>query len=92
MGSISPLDGVGPEQLNIKKLRDRVNDNEIRELIIATNPTVKGEATALFLQQEFANYIASITRLACGIRAGGDLEYVDDVTMTEAFFGRNKYS
>ena len=92
MGSISPLDGIGPEQLNIKKLRERVNDNEIRELIIATNPTVKGEATALFLQQEFADYIASITRLACGIPAGGDLEYVDDVTMTEAFFGRNKYS
>ena len=92
MGSISPLDGIGPEQLNIKKLRERINDNEIRELIIATNPTVKGEATALFLQQEFADRINSITRLACGIPAGGDLEYVDDVTMTEAFFGRNKFS
>ena len=92
MGSISPLDGIGPEQLNIKKLRERVNDNEIRELIIATNPTVKGEATALFVQQEVADRINSITRLACGIPAGGDLEYVDDVTMTEAFFGRNKFS
>tara|TARA_Y100001970_G_scaffold281858_1_gene393531 strand:+ start:2896 stop:3498 length:603 start_codon:yes stop_codon:yes gene_type:complete len=92
MGAISPLDGIGPEQLNIKKLRKRIEDNEIRELIIATNPTVKGEATALFLQQEFAEQIISITRLACGIPAGGDLEYVDDITMTEAFFGRNKFS
>ena len=91
MGAISPLDGIGPEQLNIFNLRKRAEESKIKELIIATNPTVKGEATALFLQQEFANYIASITRLACGIPAGGDLEYVDDVTMSEAFFGRNKF-
>ncbi len=89
-GAISPLDGIGPEQLNIKKLRERIENGEIRELIIATNPTVKGEATALFLHQEFSRKISIITRLACGIPAGGDLEYVDDVTMTEAFFGRNK--
>ena len=82
LGAISPLDGVGPEQLNINKLRKRVEENEIKALIIATNPTVKGEATALFLQQEFVGKISNITRLACGIPAGGDLEYVDDVTMT----------
>jgi len=91
MGAISPLDGIGPEQLNINKLRERVRNSGIRELIIATNPTVKGEATALFLKQEFSDDIPMITRLACGIPAGGDLEYVDDVTMTEAFFGRNKF-
>jgi len=91
MGAISPLEGVGPEQLNINKLRKRIRENEIKELIIATNPTVKGEATALFLQQEFVGKISNITRLACGIPAGGDLEYVDDVTMTEAFFGRHKF-
>jgi len=91
LGAISPLDGVGPEQLNINKLRKRVEENEIKELIIATNPTVKGEATALFLQQEFVGKISNITRLACGIPAGGDLEYVDDVTMTEAFYGRHKF-
>ena len=91
MGSISPLEGIGPEQLNITKLRRRIKDSGIKELIIATNPTVKGEATALFLQQEFSEKIPTITRLACGIPAGGDLEYVDDVTMTEAFFGRNKF-
>jgi len=90
MGAISPLDGIGPEQLNIKNLRKRVEESAIKELIIATNPTVKGEATALFLQQEFSGKISTITRLACGIPAGGDLEYVDDVTLMEAFSGRHE--
>ena len=91
MGAISPLDGIGPEQLNIKILRKRVEESAIKEMIIATNPTVKGEATALFLQQEFSSEITTITRLACGIPAGGDLEYVDDVTLMEAFSGRHKF-
>ena len=90
-GAISPLDGIGPEQLNIQNLRKRVEGSAIKELIIATNPTVKGEATALFLQQEFSGKISTITRLACGIPAGGDLEYVDDVTLMEAFSGRRKF-
>ena len=90
MGAISPLDGIGPEQLNIRNLRNRIEKSAIKELIIATNPTVKGEATALYLQQEFAGKIPTITRLACGIPAGGDLEYVDDVTLIEAFSGRHK--
>ena len=90
MGSISPLDGIGPEQLNLKILRTRIENNQISELILATNPTVKGEATALYLQQEFAEKVSEITRLACGIPAGGDLEYVDDVTLMEAFSGRHK--
>ena len=91
MGAISPLDGIGPEQLNIKNLRKRAENSAIKELIIATNPTVKGEATALFLQQEFSGKISTITRLACGIPAGGDLEYVDDVTLMEASSGRHKF-
>ena len=89
MGAISPLDGIGPQQLNLAKLRSRINENQINELILATNPTVKGEATALFLQQEFSSKIPNITRLACGIPAGGDLEYVDDITLMEAFSGRH---
>ena len=89
MGAISPLDGIGPEQLNLKNLRKRIEKNNISELILATNPTVKGEATALFLRQEFAGKISKISRLACGIPAGGDLEYVDDVTLMEAFSGRH---
>ena len=91
MGAISPLDGIGPEQLNLKKLRNRIADSKIKEMILATNPTVKGEATALFLQQEFSGEISKITRLACGIPAGGDLEYVDDVTLMEAFSGRHTF-
>ena len=91
MGAISPLEGIGPEQLNINNLRKRVGENNIKELIIATNQTVKGEATALFLQQEFSEKIPLISRLACGIPAGGDLEYVDDYTLMEAFSGRNKF-
>ena len=67
-----------------------MEESAITELIIATNPTVKGEATALFLQQEFSKKISTITRLACGIPAGGDLEYVDDVTLMEAFSGRHE--
>ena len=89
MGAISPLDGIGPQQLNLAKLRNRINENQINELILATNTTVKGEATALFLQQEFSSKIPNITRLACGIPAGGDLEYVDDITLMEAFSGRH---
>lgn len=91
MGAISPLDGIGPDQLNLKKLRKRLEESEINELIIATNPTVKGEATALFLQHEFSDKIPTITRLACGIPAGGDLEFVDDITLMEAFSGRKKF-
>ena len=91
MGAISPLDGIGPEQLNVKNLRKRVGESAIKEMIISTNPTVKGEATALFLQQEFSREIKTITRLACGIPAGGDLEYVDDITLMEAFSGRHKF-
>ncbi|RZO46944.1 MAG: recombination protein RecR [Proteobacteria bacterium] len=91
MGAISPMDGIGPEQLNIVNLRKRAKESEIKELIIATNPTVKGEATALFLKQEFYGKISTITRLACGIPAGADLEYVDDVTLIEAFSGRHKF-
>ena len=67
-----------------------MEESAIKEMIIATNPTVKGEATALFLQQEFSGKISTITRLACGIPAGGDLEYVDDVTLMEAFSGRHE--
>ena len=92
MGAISPLDGIGPQQLNLANLHSRINENQISELILATNPTVKGEATALFLQQEFSSTIPNITRLACGIPAGGDLEYVDDITLMEAFSGRHTIS
>ncbi len=90
-GAVSPLDGIGPEQLTVPQLRERICRENIDELILATNPTVQGEATAMFLQHEFEHQVTRITRLARGLPAGGDLEYVDDVTLSEAFSGRQPF-
>ena len=90
-GAVSPLDGIGPEQLTVPQLRERIRRENIDELILATNPTVQGEATAMFLQHEFEHQVSRITRLARGLPAGGDLEYVDDVTISEAFSGRQPF-
>ncbi len=90
-GAVSPLDGIGPEQLTVPQLRERIRRENIDELILATNPTVQGEATAMFLQHEFEHQVSRITRLARGLPAGGDLEYVDDVTLSEAFSGRQPF-
>ncbi len=90
-GAVSPLDGIGPEQLTLAQLRIRIQKEDIQELILATNPTVQGEATAMFLLQEFTGKVPRITRLARGLPAGGDLEYVDDVTLIEAFSGRHSF-
>ena len=90
-GAVSPLDGIGPEQLTVPQLRERIRRENIDELILATNPTVQGEATAMFLQHEFEQQVSRITRLARGLPAGGDLEYVDDVTLSEAFSGRQPF-
>ncbi|MBF0277519.1 MAG: recombination protein RecR [SAR324 cluster bacterium] len=91
MGAISPLEGIGPDQLKFSELLRRLEKDETKELILATHPTVKGEATSLFLQQALAEKGLKITRLARGIPAGGDLEYVDDVTLIEAFSGRQLF-
>ncbi|MBF0352288.1 MAG: recombination protein RecR [SAR324 cluster bacterium] len=91
MGAISPLDGVGPDQLRIRQLHDRIETGNVQELIIATNPTVQGEATSLFLQEQFERIVPKITRLARGLPSGGDLEYVDDTTMLQAFSGRQTF-
>ena len=90
-GAVSPLDGIGPEQLTVPQLRERIRRENIDELILATNPTVQGEATAMFLHHEFEYLVSRITRLARGLPAGGDLEYVDDVTLSEAFSGRQPF-
>ena len=92
MGAFSPLDGIGPEQLKIKELKTRITENPIHELILATNPTIQGEVTASFLRDKFAVHVEKITRLARGLPAGGDLEYVDDITLQEAFSGRHTLS
>ena len=88
LGALSPLEGIGPDQLQIRSLRKRLEKDGADELILATNTTVQGEATAGFLQSELTGLVPQITRLARGLPAGGDLEYVDEITLQEAFSGR----
>ncbi len=87
-GSINPLAGVGPEQLHIRELVTRLADDSITELILATDPNLEGEATAVYLVRALAPLGIKITRLASGLPVGGDLEYADEVTLARAFEGR----
>ena len=87
-GVISPLDGVGPEQLRIRELMSRLADESVKEVIMATNPTVDGEATASYLARCIKPMGVKVTRLAYGIPVGGNLEYADDVTLSRALEGR----
>jgi recombination protein RecR len=87
-GLISPIDGVGPENLHIKELVQRVKEDKVEEIILATNASVEGESTALFIQQQLADTGVKITRLARGLPIGVDLEYADQITLTRALEGR----
>ncbi len=89
-GVISPLDGIGPEQLRIKELMTRLSDSGVTEIIMATNPTVEGEATASYLSRLIKPLGIKVTRLAYGIPVGGDLEYADEYTLARALEGRNE--
>jgi recombination protein RecR len=89
-GVISPSDGVGPEELKTKELLSRLNGGSIVEIILATNPNVEGEATAMYLQRLIAPLGIRVTRLARGLPYGGDLEYADDVTIARALEGRQE--
>ena len=89
-GAISPLDGVGPEQLKIKELLSRLADGTVQEVIMATNPTVEGEATASYISRLLKPMGIKISRLAYGIPVGGDLEYADEYTLARALEGRNE--
>ena len=89
-GVISPLDGVGPDQLRIKELMSRLGSGEVKEIIMATNPTVEGEATASYLSRLIKPMGIKVTRLAYGIPVGGDLEYADEFTLARALEGRNE--
>jgi len=89
-GSISPLHGVGPEQLRIGNLARRVDSGEVDEIIIATNPTVEGEATAVYLSGQLKRPGMKITRIAMGIPVGSDIEYADEITMLKAMEGRRE--
>ncbi len=89
-GSISPLHGVGPEQLRIANLTKRIDCGEVDEVIIATNPTVEGEATAVYLSKSIKRPAVKVTRIAMGIPVGSDIEYADEVTMLKAMEGRRE--
>jgi recombination protein RecR len=85
---LSPLDGIGPNDLTIGQLTQRIEAGEVREVIVATNPSLEGEATALFVQRQVAPLGAAVTRIARGIPVGGDLEYADGVTIAQALSAR----
>jgi len=89
-GAISPVNGIGPDDLKIKELVARVEQGGISEIIIATNPGLEGDATAMFIQRELTGKGVRVTRLARGLPVGGDLEYVDAVTLTRALQGRSE--
>ena len=89
-GLISPMNGVTPDQLKIKELLARVGEGEIEEVIVATNPTVEGEATALYIARLLRPFEVTVSRLAFGLPVGGDLEYADEVTLTRALEGRRE--
>lgn len=91
-GRLSPLDGVGPDDLTVRALVDRVRAGGVREVILATNPKLEGEATALYVQQQLADAAVSVTRLARGLPIGGDLEYADGVTIAQALAARRGMS
>lgn len=90
MGHLSPLDGIGPAELGLDKLEDRMKQGGIKEVILATNPTVEGETTAHYISQMAKEYAIQSTRLAHGIPLGGELEYIDGGTLAHAFSGRQK--
>jgi len=92
-GAISPIDGIGPERLKIRELLARVDEaaaegHRVEEVILATNPTLEGEATAMYLNERLEGHVDSVTRIARGLPVGGDLEYADDVTLIRALQGR----
>ncbi len=89
-GTISPLDGIGPDALRIKELLERLRDAAVKEVIVATNPTMDGEATALYLSKVIKPLGVSVTRIARGLPMGGDLEYTDAVTLGKALEGRRE--
>lgn len=91
-GVLSPIEGIGPDDLKIKQLVSRVKENEIKEIIIATNPSMEGDATALYLSQQLAGFDVRITRLARGLPVGSDLEYADQNTLLRALAGRQDIS
>ncbi|MBP5427017.1 MAG: recombination protein RecR [Clostridiales bacterium] len=90
-GTISPMNGVGPNDINIQSLLKRVASGDVKEVILATNPNVEGEATAMYISKLLKPFSIKTTRIAHGIPVGGDLEYADEVTLSKAFEGRREF-
>ena len=89
-GVLSPIDGLGPEQLKLKELIDRCKNGAVKEIIVATNPDIEGEATASYIRKQLASDVENITRLAHGLPMGADIEFADQVTLKEALAGRRQ--
>ena len=89
-GAISPIEGVGPEQLRVRELLTRVGEEDVREVILATNPNIEGEATAMYLARLLRPLGVRVTRIASGLPVGGDLEYADEITLGRALEGRRE--
>lgn len=89
-GSISPMDGIGPEDINIPSLIERLKSDEVNELILAMNPNLEGESTAMYISRLVKPIGIKVTRLAQGLSVGGDLEYADEVTLSKAIAGRTE--
>lgn len=90
-GVLNPMEGIGPEQLNISSLQKRITDLEVKEIIIATNPTLEGETTAMHISKFLNGTNVRVTRIARGLPMGGDLEYADEITLSRALEGRREY-
>ena len=89
-GAISPMDNIGPNDIKIPELLERLNDDRVKEVIMATNPTIEGEATAMYIAKLIKPFGIKVTRIAHGIPVGGDLEYADEITLTRAMEGRRE--
>ncbi len=89
-GAISPMEGIGPDDIRVAELLKRLTDDEVQELILATNPNIEGEATAMYLSRLVRPFGLKVTRIAHGLPVGGDLEYADEVTLTKALEGRRE--
>ena len=89
-GLINPIEGIGPEELKIKELLSRLGDHSVQEVIVATNPSIEGEATAMYLSRLLKPFGIKTTRLAYGLPAGGELEYADELTLFKALEGRRE--
>ncbi len=88
-GAMSPMDGIGPDDIRLKELLSRIKDNNVKEVVLATSTTVEGEATALYISQRLENYPVKTTRIASGIPIGGDLKYIDQITIKRAMETRH---